>query len=227
MPAGFTTLNIRYLLAFIAIMFLMHEGHEWAHILAIKINCGCWPKRNFTDWVPCGNCTANNYQQFAIYMAAPLFNFLMIWIGFGLYKHPYKNTGVLGITLVFANLPQLRWLGALTGGCNELTAFKFLFSHSTARWLTLILVTAACYPFFKIVVEMLQAKKWFQLILLLVVTPIIYLEGLQFVNVFLKKFGEAIYWWPMQPAYITLFILLMIVLLLLNYKSIFTKQLTK
>jgi hypothetical protein len=144
----------------------------------------------------------------------------MIWLGFWLYKQPYKNTGIVGITLLFANLPQLRWLGALTGGSNELTAIEFLTSHTTARWLTFIIVSMACYPFFKIFVEMLLAKKWLPLLLFCVAPPIIYTWWLQVFDVEFEKYGNQIYWWPIQPAYISLFILLMIVLLLLNYKSL-------
>ena len=44
-------INLRTILAFIALVFVMHELHEIAHTAVGRVLCGCWGPRDFNVWL--------------------------------------------------------------------------------------------------------------------------------------------------------------------------------
>src|SRR5580692_5853084 len=100
-----------YILSFLMLVFLVHEIHDWAHILTVRVTCHCWP----VDWVLCGSPSSG--QHTLISFAGPLINVVMFWAGWSL-LNPENSVEEhsLGVALVFAALPFANLIAAFTGG---------------------------------------------------------------------------------------------------------------
>jgi hypothetical protein len=120
----------KHIVAFFALVFLIHELHETSHILTVRLHCGCWPDRDFLNWNLCGSCSSQ--RDFAItQIAGPVFNLVVIWIG--VYWMVQSNRlwkRSLGFAMVFAALPLVRIWGNADGGGDEIAVMRGLFDVS-------------------------------------------------------------------------------------------------
>lgn len=119
------------LLSFFSLVFLVHELHDWAHAITAWSVCGCWGPRAFDFWDFCSKCAVGSPTLRALaWIAGPLINYILIWVGWGL-MHPENSLDKrsLGFALVFATLPFLRLIAALSGGGDETYALRLLFQH--------------------------------------------------------------------------------------------------
>src|SRR5579872_4955166 len=110
-----------YILAFLLLVFLVQDVHDWAHVLAVRVTCHCWPARIFGNWTPCGSPSAG--QQALIFIAGPLINVVFFLTGWSLLN--VENTTEehsLGIALFFAALPWNNLIAAFSGG-GDITWF--------------------------------------------------------------------------------------------------------
>jgi len=122
-----------YLLSFFALVFLVHEIHDWIHVLVARAVCGCWGTKAFDYWTLCAKSwvSVSNQGNVLITMAGPLFNYLVICWGWELMQPENElHQKSLGFSLVFASLPFPRIMGALAGGGDETLALKQIFLHA-------------------------------------------------------------------------------------------------
>ena len=108
-----------YILSFLLLVFLVQEVHDWAHVLAVRVTCHCWPVRNFGLWVLCGSPSSG--QHALISLAGPLINVVLLLTGWSLLHsdNPVEENS-LGVALVFAALPfNALWTGF--HGSNDIT----------------------------------------------------------------------------------------------------------
>jgi len=125
----------RFLLAFLALTFVLHEAHEIAHISVGRWLCGCWPTRDFNVLEQCPACLQNAADQLAAGFAGPLFSFAVMWGGyFLLARHQLVRRKALGFALVFANMPFGRILTAALGGGDEVYNLKVLTGNFNLAW---------------------------------------------------------------------------------------------
>ena len=124
-------LTVLYVLSFFSLVFLVHELHDWAHVLVARALCGCWGTRAFDAWTPCLYCRASSRELVLSWVAGPLVNYIFIWTGW-LFMDPQLELDrrCLGFSLVFAALPFPRLLGALAGGGDETTSLRLFFQHT-------------------------------------------------------------------------------------------------
>ena len=122
-----------YILAFLALLLLLHECHEWLHIIVARIICGCWGIKKFNGWTICDQCNPTPAWHAIILFAGPLANYIVIWTAWRMMKPQrpvYKKS--LGFSLFFATLPLARILAAMKGGSDETSGLKLLFRSTGA-----------------------------------------------------------------------------------------------
>lgn len=145
-------LNItaRYIIAFIALNFIMGELHEQAHINTGFFICGCYGPRDFNFWSTCQQCLNPAWAWWAT-LTGPLFSCCMMWLGaiwFSTSKN--NNKRMLGFSLLFANLPFARIFTALVGGGDEKVVIQALLGDNSnslsSKLIAAALVTAICLP---------------------------------------------------------------------------------
>jgi len=120
-----------YILSFFALVFLIHEMHDWIHVLVARAVCGCWGTKAFDYWTLCSRATVTSRGNVLITMAGPLFNYLVICWGWELMQPENElHQKSLGFSLVFASLPFPRIMGALAGGGDETSSLKQIFLHA-------------------------------------------------------------------------------------------------
>ncbi len=120
-----------YILAFLILVFLIHELHDWMHVGVARLLCSCWGPRGFDNWEfgPC--CTLAPAKQALATLAGPFVNYLFLWIGWKkMDRHHSPSDKSLGISFVFATLPLPRILAALVGGGDETAGLRQLFQHA-------------------------------------------------------------------------------------------------
>lgn len=117
-----------YILAFLLLVFLVQEIHDWSHILAVRVTCHCWPGRSFGGWVLCGS--PSNGQHALISIAGPLINIVLFWAGWSLLdaENSVEENSV-GVALVFAAMPLNNLIAAFTGGGDITDAIRFIQRH--------------------------------------------------------------------------------------------------
>jgi hypothetical protein len=117
-----------YILSFLMLVFLVHECHDWAHILAVRATCHCWPVRTFGDWVLCGSPSSG--QHALILFAGPLVNAVLFWAGWSLLDEENSvEEHSLGIAFVFAALPLNNLIAAFSGGGDITEGIRWIQKH--------------------------------------------------------------------------------------------------
>jgi len=117
-----------YILSMLLLVFLVYECHDWAHILAVRVTCHCWPVRTFGDWVICGS--PSNGQHALILIAGPVINVVLFWAGWSLLDA--ENTAEensVGVALVFAALPLNNLVAAFSGGGDITESLRWIQRH--------------------------------------------------------------------------------------------------
>ncbi|HUB60216.1 MAG TPA: hypothetical protein VL978_05935 [Puia sp.] len=117
-----------YILAFLLLVFLVQEVHDWSHVLVVRATCHCWADRSFGGWVLCG--TPSNGQHALISIAGPLINIVMFWAGWSLLDAENSaEENSLGVALVFAAMPLNNLIAAFTGGGDITESIRFIQRH--------------------------------------------------------------------------------------------------
>lgn len=117
-----------YILAFVLLVFLMQEVHDWAHVLAVRVTSHCWPLRSYGAWVMCGSPSSG--QHALISVAGPLINVVLLLTGWSL-LHPDNSVeeNSLGVALVMAALPLNNLVAAFRGGGDITDCIRWLQRH--------------------------------------------------------------------------------------------------
>ncbi len=119
-----------YVLSFLSLVFLVHELHDWAHVIAARDICGCWGTRAFDYWTYCSHCNAETEYQAMAWFAGPVVTYIVIWIGWWLMNprsSPKRKS--LGFSLLFSALPIVRILAAAVGGGDETFGLRQIFQQ--------------------------------------------------------------------------------------------------
>lgn len=120
-----------YVVAFLALVLLVHECHDWAHIAAVRVTCHCWATRTFGNWVLCGS--PSNGQHALILIAGPLINVVLFWAGWSLLDAENSvEENSLGVALVFAAMPFNNLIAAFSGGGDITESLRFIQRHGPA-----------------------------------------------------------------------------------------------
>jgi hypothetical protein len=110
-----------YILCFLLLVFLVQDVHDWAHVLAVRVTCHCWPERMFGSWVLCGSPSGG--QHALISVAGPLINVALFLTGWALMDIENSvEEHSLGIALFFAAMPWTNLIAAFRGG-GDITDF--------------------------------------------------------------------------------------------------------
>ncbi|HTE34353.1 MAG TPA: hypothetical protein VK666_28430 [Chryseolinea sp.] len=179
-------ITFRYILAFIALNFVMGELHEQAHIQAGYLLCGCYGERDFNVWATCDHC--ESYWTFLAALAGPVFSCSLMWLGARwMLRSVDAGRRMLGFALLFANLPFARIFTALTGHGDEQKVMAALFPGMDPlliHWITALLVLFICLPPIVIAARVLASRNRIALVTCFSIVPLI--DGLYYHHIFLN-----------------------------------------
>jgi hypothetical protein len=117
-----------FIVAFLLLVLLLHELHEWAHQLAGRFMCGCWPIRDFLYWNLCPACN-NNTHLVWVGASGPFFTYFFMWLGVYLInKQKTWLTSGWGTVFILATLPLSRLMAIAFKGGDEIMAFRNWFA---------------------------------------------------------------------------------------------------
>jgi hypothetical protein len=218
-------LTFHFVIAFVALIFFMHEAHEIVHTVTGRLICGCWGKRDFNVWDLCEGCFDQSFVSLIPTYAGPIFTFLMLWIGALLLKE--QNTKAqksFGLALIFGSLASIRILNALFGMGDEIFATRQLLGDRALAWTigfsSILMITG--YPLYKAYITIANKRRllWF---LGLLIIPIVLDIGvvLFFLNTLLENKILSEYWILGSPMIVTLWTFLVTAILVLSFKGLF------
>jgi hypothetical protein len=217
-------LHLKYILAFFALIFVLHEGHELAHTITGRLICGCWGQRDFNVWSTCETCKSS--WTILAGIAGPLFTFAVLWLGAWLMqKKRTSEQKMLGFSLVFATMPFGRFFNPVFGGGDEVQALDaWMNNWDQSRIGALILVVLIClYPVIKAFRLIRNKRKiWIFLGFLLLPFAIDLLVVLGLLNTLLEKGLLSMYWVLGSPALVTAWTLFVTLLFFLMRKQLYT-----
>lgn len=218
-------LTLHYVIAFLALTFVMHEAHEIVHTSVGRLICGCWGQRDFNAWGICENCSERNALANLATFAGPLFTFSMIWMGaFLISQQRTDKQKALGFSLIFANLPFARILTAALGSGDEVWGLSLVLSDRTAGWSVglLLVLLFTIYPLVKafLFIKNKQQTGWFMLFLLLpIVIDVLVVLGV--LNFLLQSGVLSEYWILGSPMLVTLWSLFAVAVFVLTRSGIY------
>ena len=217
-------ITLKYVLAFLSLVFVMHEAHELAHTITGRLICGCWGQRDFNSWGVCEGCPEQQSLAILSTFAGPLFTFTMIWAGANLIgKDRTDRQKALGFSLIFANLPFARILTASLGSGDEIWGLNNLLNNKPLAWASgfLLIFVLTLFPLWKAfqLIENKRKVAWFLLFLIL---PIIVdlLVVLGFMNALLAKGILSEYWILGSPKLVTVWTAFVTIIYILTNKNI-------
>lgn len=178
----------KYIIAFIALNFIMGELHEQAHISTGYFICGCYGPRDFNVWQTCGQC-AHPTWAFLATLAGPLFSCSLMWLGVYWFSRSESDAKrMTGFSLLFANLPFARIFTALTGGGDEKIVIQSLLGDTgnslTSKMLAALVVLLVCLPPILIAGKKIRNKRHWGIVAGFAITPLIY--GMLYQHLFLN-----------------------------------------
>ena len=217
-------LTPKFIIAFLALTFVMHEAHEIVHTTVGRFICGCWGERDFNVWGLCEGCDANPYSLISTFVG-PLFTFIMVWLGANLLSQNNSNSQKsLGFALIFANMPFARLLNPILGGGDEATVLNhFLHNRNQSNLITGILVTLIiAYPLYRAFIT-IKNKYRIGLFLLFLLAPVIIdlLLVLGVMNTLLEKGVLSQYWILGSPMLVTVWTASVVLIFVIFRKSIY------
>lgn len=217
-------LTPKFIIAFLALTFVMHEAHEIVHTSIGRMICGCWGERDFNVWGLCEGCDANPYSIISTFVG-PLFTFIMIWLGANLLKNTNtKGQQSLGLALIFANMPFARLLNPILGGGDEVVVINhFLNDRNLSRIIVVLLITLIiAYPLYK-AFRLIQNKYRIGLFILFLIAPVFVdlLLVLGVMNTLLEKGILSQYWILGSPMLVTIWTFSVTLIFILFRKSIY------
>lgn len=218
-------LNFKFVISFLALMFIMHEAHEIAHTTLGRIICGAWGERDFNVWGLAEGCGQSDLVSMLPTYFGPIFTFVMIWIGAFLLK---PENGVqkksFGFALIFANMPIARIITAVFGGGDEVYATNVLLDNYSIAWVIglIAILLILVYPLYKAFISIQKNRiPWFLLFFIMpMVIDVIIVLGLM--NTLLEKGVLANYWILGSPVLVSLWTIFVILVFILMRKHIFT-----
>ena len=201
-------LTLKNSIAFLALLFIMHEAHEIAHTAIGRLLCGCWGERDFNVWGVCDHCAVSQDLEFIATLAGPLFSFLMIWWGASLLKQTNTTSQKsIGYALIFANLPFARILTAVAmGGGDEVYTLKHFMENDTLAWVlgSILIVLICAYPLYKAYTAITRRRLLWFLLFFIAPTFIDLFIVLGGMNKILNNGILATYWILGSPILVTL-----------------------
>lgn len=217
-------LTPKFIIAFLALTFVMHEAHEIVHTSIGRMICGCWGERDFNVWGLCEGCDANPYSIISTFVG-PLFTFIMIWLGANLLKETNtKGQQSLGLALIFANMPFARLLNPILGGGDEVVVINhFLNDRNLSRIIVVLLITLIiAYPLYK-AFRLIQNKYRIGLFILFLIAPVFVdlLLVLGVMNSLLEKGILSQYWILGSPMLVSIWTFSVTLIFILFRKSIY------
>jgi hypothetical protein len=119
-----------YLLAFLSMLFLIQELHDWAHVFASEWICGCFGTKTFDNWTSCDNCEATGKILVLSILAGPALTYSLVWIAWSLMsRRQPAGTKSFGFTLLFAANPFVNLLASFGGGGDITEAMRKLYQN--------------------------------------------------------------------------------------------------
>ena len=219
-------LNPRFVIAFMALAFLMHEAHEIAHTTVARLICGAWGERDFNVWGICEGCEKAHPLVILSTFAGPLFTFAMLWAGALLLKPSHSaQQKSWGLALVFANMPFARILTASMGGGDEVFGLsRVLHNHSLAWAIGLTGILLVCAEPLRRAFVTIHNRRRVGLFLLFFLAPValdlVVVLGL--LNSLLERGLLSQYWILGSPVLVTVWTALVTATFLLCRKNIAT-----
>lgn len=218
-------LNSKFIVSFLALLFLMHETHEIVHTTLGRMLCGAWGERDFNVWGLADGCNTGDVVSMLPTYFGPIFTFVMIWIGTFLLREDNSiQKKSLGFALIFSNMPFARILTAAFGSGDEIYATSVLIGNHTLAWSiglnSIVLILA--FPLYKAFVTIRKNRwGWFLLFFLapLFIDVLVVLGGM---NTLLQYGVLDTYWILGSPILVTLWTLLVILVFIFMRKYIYT-----
>ncbi len=182
-------LTFKFIVAFLALSFVMSELHEIVHTSVGRIICGGWGERDFNAWGLYEGCTSNPFAWLSTF-AGPFFTFLMCWYGAFLLKS--TNTiqqKSFGFALIFANSPFARILNTiLRCGDEQNLVYKLVPDINTSSIITFFIILGILfYPLKMAYKSILNERIGYFLLFFLVPTIIMILVILGLLNTLLAN----------------------------------------
>ncbi|GGG39956.1 hypothetical protein GCM10011344_46010 [Dokdonia pacifica] len=219
-------LTLKNSIAFLALLFMMHEAHEIAHTAIGRLLCGCWGERDFNVWGLCNTCAVSQDLGFIATLAGPLFSFLMMWWGASLLKNTNTTSQKsIGYALIFANMPFARLLTAIAmGGGDEVYTLKHFMENDTLAWIigSIIILCICIYPLYKAYTAISKRRLLWFLLFFIAPTFIDVLIVLGGMNTLLTNGVLDTYWILGSPILVTVWTAIVILLFTLSRKHIYT-----
>lgn len=218
-------LSIGFIIAFIALRFIMHEAHELVHTIVGRMICGCWGSRDFNVWFLCEDCYELNQLAVLSTFAGPVFTFFMIWIGVALLADKSNEPKMsLGFALIFANNPFARIFTAGMGKGDEVSGLNSLMDNHSFSWALglMIVLLFTIYPLYKAYRSIHNRNRIGYFILFLlsgIFLDLVIVFGLM--NRLLRNGVLSNTWILGSPIIVTAFTLVVLVVFLVTRKKIF------
>lgn len=137
-------INLKYCLAFYAVIMLHVSMHELVHHFVAAIICGEWGTKTFNSF----HAACKEPVSLIATYAGPFYSFAMMYVGAHWLrkgKSDYKKQ--LGFATIFAQLAAQRITGPLLGFNDELYATRLLFGYNSfTPILVALVITAICLP---------------------------------------------------------------------------------
>lgn len=218
-------LSPRFVIAFMACTFVLHEAHELAHTCVGRFICGCWGQRDFNAWQLCDSCGEQKPYAIIATFAGPLFTYMMMWTGAVLTgKNKTALQNAIGFSLIFANKPFARIFTAATGGGDEVSGLNFFLNNHPLAWIiglivVLLITIIPLYKALKLINNSYRAA-WF---LLFLIGPMLieWIVIFCLMNSLLKHDVLNNYWILGSPVLATAWTILTLIIFILTRKSLF------
>lgn len=153
-----------FALAYMALVEVLWELHEQAHVQVGRLLCGDYGARDFNVWGLARGCGAAQPLALLAPLAGPLFSFALSYCGcLLLLRAARPRLRACGLALMLGAIPFARLLDAVRGQGDEIALAQRLAPGVHPQLLALATVTvlaALCAPLLVAALRSLDGQRW-------------------------------------------------------------------
>lgn len=152
-----------FALAYLALVEVIWELHEQAHVQLGRLLCGDYGARDFNVWGLARGCSAAHPLSVLTPLAGPMFSFAVSYAGLLLLRAAGARLRGCGLALMLAPIPFARLLDAVRSQGDEIA-----FAHRLAPGVppvlldlaTVTVLAALCMPLVLAALRALDGQRW-------------------------------------------------------------------
>jgi hypothetical protein len=160
--------TLSYVFAFLLLEFACMQAHELIHHVVGRMVCGAWGSMTFSLFYLAPGCFETTNIALLSTLAGPALSYFLMWLGMLLVLK--NRCGLLGLSLIFANLPFARFISVAMMGGDEMVIGRRVIGAGAYPLILCMVILILLPPLVVALKSIANKRRWLIFLALLLLT---------------------------------------------------------